>query len=826
MNDYQLLKLASLFHDIGKFHWRADNFVKFSHAYDDKYEKLDKLDCGSLNAYAKLSADFTKEYFNELVEELAAYHQNPKKSCYEKLCKLLQKVNHQSSEESIKSIEEQELLVTPLTSIFSRISLNDKSNEEYYVPINELDFTKDLYPKNEKEMSEWNLVKDYEKLWYKFVKEFKLLKTMDFESVLELVKKYTSTIPSSVYKSESDISFYDSLKTTTAIRNCRYLYSQINYSKISKNKDFYRIINGDISGIQKFIYRVNSPEDAQNGMSKRLRGRSLYLTLLCESITNKIIYDLNLDSTNILFCGGGRFTIIAPNTQKTLDVIHQIDNDVNAFFINQFNAELYLALVSTSCDGDGLDNFEKILLILSNLLSENKKHKFVKLLDKLFDLEDEVNYHLCSVCGNKSLENKLCNECYNHEELGKKVANSKYLIKYVSDVELSGSDFFIDFLNTGYIFKSRKEAINLVNNNLDIKFTIYKLNDANFLDLIGDIINENVSFGFKVLGNNVPTIKEKPLYFNHLAQLSKGANKLGVLKIDVDNLGLIFSKGFNNLCNDSEGTNISHISSLSFYMDLFFSGCINQIIHKFKFFTQTYGHSELFDEIELEFKEGVEKVYRSKKELPNEFKDLGHSTIYINYSGGDDLLVVGPYDDIIEFAYEFRSKFKNWTAYNDSINISGGIFISSPKFPIGKSAIMANKELEKSKDCGRNKFTVFNEVLKWESNNDKIKGFDELFVFGKFLEDLKESDKISSGFIYSLLYIWNSSFKFNKLTVFDKKNWEEYNKRKISSYRYIPLLMYKLRNIPKKEKERLAADGKKFMPWIKIPVSWASLRLR
>lgn len=829
MDDYQILKFASLFHDIGKFYQRADYFGKGSSAYDDKYKKLDKSDYGSSGAHAKWSADFTKEYFDVLVEELVLYHHNPKKSGYEKLCKMLQKADHHSSKERIRSVEEQEVLATPLTSIFSRISFNGENTEKSYVPLIELDFNKDLYPKKEKLANCWNLVEDYKRLWRKFVFEFKLLKTMDFETILELVKKYTSTIPSAIYKSESDISLYDHLKTTTAIGNCRYLYSKEKPLKLTDNQEeVYRIIKGDISGIQKFIYRVNSPDNAQRGMSKRLRGRSLYITLLCEAIANKIIHDLNLDSTNILFCGGGNFTIIAPNTRKTLDIIKRIDENVNSFFIKQFNAELYLSLVSISCDGDDLGNFGDILLNISNLLDGNKKHKFINHLDELFDVENEVNYHLCPVCGNKSLKNKFCKECNHHEKLGKNVANAEYMIKYVSDVELPNSDFFINFLNVGYIFRSKKGVINLVNNNLDVTFTIYKLNDTNFLDLIDDIFNDNTSFGFKVLGNNVPTIKEKPLHFNHLAQLSKGANKLGVLKMDVDNLSSIFAHGFNNL-GDNGGSSISRISSLSFYLDLFFSGCINQIINKFKFYTQTYGHDELFDEIKLEFKEGIEKVYRPKKELPVEFQDLGNSTIYINYSGGDDLLVVGPYDDIIGFAEEFRNKFKKWTSCNDSINISGGIFISSPKFPIGKSAIIADRELKKSKDCGRDKLTVFNEVLKWKSDKDIIKGFDDLFKFGKYLEDLNESNKISNSFIYSLLHIWNSSSKFNTLTEFNEKNWEEYNKNKISSNRYIPLLMYKLRIIPKKDKvirEKLAKCGKNYMPWIKVPVSWASLRLR
>ena len=131
--------------------------------------------------------------------------------------------------------------------------------------------------------------------------------------------------------------------------------------------------------------------------------------------------------------------------------------------------------------------------------------------------------------------------------------------------------------------------------------------------------------------------------------------------MDVDNLGLIFSKGFKHLGDGA--TSISRISSLSFYLDLYFSGRINQIASRFNFTT------ELPKDIECEMKEidfidkndeiyKQEIVYKPKESLP---KGEGESTIHINYSGGDDLLVVGPYDDVIKFALEFRNKSVSYT---------------------------------------------------------------------------------------------------------------------------------------------------------------------
>lgn len=820
MDDYTNLKFASLFHDIGKFYQRADNLGKSNHAYDSKYEKLDANDYGLSGAHSKWSADFTKDYFDDLVEDLVLYHHNPSKSAYPELCKILQKADHHSSKERVEADEKGDVLATPLTSIFSRISLNDKKHDEFYVPLVELDFEKGLHPQDEKVMSGWNLVPEYQHLWAKFESEFKILQNKDFESVLAILKKYTSTMPSAAYYSESDISLYDHLKTTAAIANCRFLFSKEDKLKQTDDQEVYKIINGDISGIQNFIYKVQTPEEASSGMSKRLRGRSLYLTLLTEAIANRIIIDLNLDSSNILFCGGGRFTIIAPNTSKTDKEIELINYSVNKEFIDKFNAELFLNIVSTPACGDDLGSFDKVLSKLTMLLNENKKHKFINQLEDVFKVEYDVNYDLCPVCGNPS-KDKYCSDCLDHENLGRVVSNAKYLIKYESDVKIPKSLFY-STLNIGYIFKRNKsQVLDVINENEDIKFTVYKLNDTNFLEF--DISNENVSFDFKVIGNSIPNIDGTPLYFNHLAEISKGANKLGVLKMDVDNLGLIFSKGFENI----GGASISRVSSLSFYLDLFFSGRINQIVSKFNFTTELL-KDILSEEKEIEFVDENNVVYKRKtlykprEEIP---KGAGTSTIHINYSGGDDLLVVGPYDDVILFAQEFRRRFKKWTANNDDINISAGIAIVGPKFPIGKAAVMADEELEKSKDCGRDKITVFGETLMWESNGLE-KGFDEIFDFARYLEVKNESKEISRGFTYSLLNIWENNFT-KKVKISSEYDFNEDIQKRLSTKSYLPVFKYKLRLINNREiRDYIDKNGIKFMPWIKTPVSWVSLRLR
>lgn len=843
-NELEIVKFSSLLHDIGKFYQRADNVRSGSKMYDSRYDNLTADDYGQNGAHGKWSADFVRDRYGDEIEDLVLHHHLPSKSINPKLCGIVQKADHHSSAERIASDEKQEVLDTPLISIFSRIALNNSEIDDYYIPLEKLDLNDSLYPKEttNQAMDGWNLKPDYERLWNEFINEFKLIDAEDFDTVLALLKKYTSTIPSATYLSESDVSLYDHAKTTAALATCRYLFDRDNKNKLTKkdDQDCYLVVTGDISGIQNFIYRISSPQDAQSGMSKRLRGRSLYITLLAESIVGHLINKLDLNSSNILFCGGGRFTIIAPNTSKAIDAIEDFKEKINLFFIENFNSELYLSLVYEEASGLDLKNFGKILQDLNSKHFENKKHKFSQNLEDVFKIED-VNYkELCAVCGNglvnyKEGDKKICTECAGHEELGQAVANSRYMVKYENDCEIEGSNFFIDLLNSGYLFKkSKNDVIKVINKYPEISFTVYILNSTDFTYLIDEVTSENVSFDFKFLGNNVPNIKGQPLYFEHLAKISKGANKLGVLKMDVDNLGKIFSNGFNHLNEDNNFSSISRVSSLSFYLDLFFSGLINEIVDEFKVFIDPCNDcADKFDEIELEFERDKDTIIKKSVYRPKEGAEIcdicmenAISTIYINYSGGDDLLVLGPYDDIIKFSESFQSKFKKWTADNDSINISAGINISGAKFPIGKAAILADDNLEKSKECGKNKITLFNEILSWKSNGLQ-KGFYDLLDFAEELESYAKNKKISMGIVYSLLKIWESRSNVKSIEINNENDWYNDVNERISKRAYVPMLKYKLRLISDRTlRNELDKKTMKFMPWIKVPVSWVSLRLR
>lgn len=825
-NETKNLIFAGLFHDIGKFYQRTGR------DHNASFKKYDSDDFGFGGAHAKWSADFVFNIagYNDLVCDLVLHHHKYNKAENKDLCSIIARADSHSAFERYKSDVKQDPDNEPLVSIFSGISLDDNVNNDCYVNLEKLSLRdmSGLMPvdsKREARRGYSNLVSSYKRLWTNFVNEFKRVNDIyDFDTVLFLLKKYTSTIPSAVYTSVPDISLYDHSKTTSAIGLVRYMYDMKTgeLRKTSDKQDVYLLVNGDISGIQHFIYRISSPQDAQKGMSRRLRGRSLYISLLCDAIVRYIIDNLDLCSANVLFSAGGRFTILADNTEDTRNKIKDISRLINRYFIDNFNSELYLSLVCTGASGDDFRDYGSLNDKLGMLLSVDKQHKFADSLVSVFSLEDGVAYNICSICGNVC-DDTVCGMCHSHEELGRSALNARYLLVCNSYEDCGDFDMYIDSLGIGYIFVDSDESL-LGNidkySNLFSHVEICRLNDTDFLSLTDSVEMSNVSFTFKFMGNTVPdTSCDGILSFEQLASLSKGSSKMGVLKMDVDNLGLIFSRGFDNDIKES-GMSISRVSTLSSYLDMFFAGFINNIAREFT----VYAASDSTD------KDDIIPVLSKDEEKTLNFTRTPNSnapipTIYINYSGGDDLLVIGPYDDVIEFACRLRSEFKKWTCDNDSINISGGIAIVNGKFPIGKAVEIADNNLSNSKKAGKNKITLFNEIFEWDDNEPFI-GFNSLLDYGKELEKYVDNGIISKGFIYSLLNMWNNNYPY-KLSNINENEWKHDNRERLRHKSYVPYYKYRLRNIKDEDVRRyIDKNGMKYMPWIKIPVSWVSLRTR
>lgn len=170
----------------------------------------------------------------------------------------------------------------------------------------------------------------------------------------------------------------------------------------------------------------------------------------------------------------------------------------------------------------------------------------------------------------------------------------------------------------------------------------------------------------------------------------KGINALGVLKADVDNLGSLFYKV-------SKNGGISKQVNFSRMLDAFWT---------------------LWLPIELEKK---------------------HPNVYTVFSGGDDLFLIGKWDEIINFALELKQNFNKYTCDNPNISFSAGIAFIRPGFPIMDFYYLSENSLEQSKHFSSNNFkiknknalTIFDRTISWEQI-DSYKSIDKYFDENNF----------------------------------------------------------------------------------------------
>jgi len=220
---------------------------------------------------------------------------------------------------------------------------------------------------------------------------------------------------------------------------------------------------------------------------------------------------------------------------------------------------------------------------------------------------------------------------------------------------------------------------------------------------------------FKNLKSYVPKKENTPLTLEEIANnscknLETGIKALGVLKADVDGMG-------NFIKNSNVTENLVNFDRFSKEIDAFFSGYVTDVL-------------------------------RGKSKYKDKFKN-----IYTVFAGGDDLFLIGAWNEILDFARVIRNDFIDFQN-NQGLTISFGIVISKPSIPIKYLAEISEEYLEKSKEVEeKDALTMFDESVKWESY---------LEVFEK-LEKIFEDKEFDTVYLYRLLDICEMSkrVKFN-----------------------------------------------------------------
>ena len=518
-----------------------------------------------------------------------------------------------------------------INSVFSDILFRSESLAKTYYPPNILKEDIINFPfenENQQENEISNKTSKEIKILYNKIKQ-------NPDALLMLLQKYGSFIP---IGKNNPISLYEHIKFLEAIRQC--------------NKSF-TLVSADFSGIQNFIYTISS-----KGALKSLRARSFFLSLLSEHIIYEILKKENLNLSSIIFSGGGSFYLLLPKSAK--ETLVSIKDKINSYFL-RVGGRLYLGLVWSDCNIDDLmpPNFRHKWNDVDKLLEEDKNKKFSDKLQELFAVtipKKLTSQEECQIChrddiniieemedleGNKMKVCALCKELF---YLGDALTKYEYISRW--EKRPTKKSHFIEIPSLGE----------------NAYYWVGKKPDGIF-NWIKNSFQPGDCWPFFTADYVTPK-NGKTADFEFLANKSEGKKLIGCLRMDVDNLGIIFSERIN-----SDLFSPLIVSTLSKSVNLFFTNYMNLICKK-----------------QIDNPLLIPTENREKERL-----------VSIIYSGGDDLVMIGAWNEICEISLDIRRNFKKYVKNNKDISISGGIFLAHPKFPLYQMISFSGKAEEIAK---------------------------------------------------------------------------------------------------------------------------------
>lgn len=766
---YQAVLLGALLHDIGKILQRGDFGAlnlkgqhpelsgQFITAWGDFLAPWTDLDL--------LESIVTRHHESKAFPEHLRAHKAPAE--FRNMCFLVSRADNYSASERDDDRGGGYYRTKAQASVFSSVKL-DKSTKptiSYYKP--GIFSVKNIFPCAEEKIDPAEM-SAHIKSFGQRMKELSTVNWPTFQALfchlLCCLEDYCWCLPASTQEALPDVSLYDHLRTTAAIAGALFRYHEdINdFSEkviLNDTTEKFVLLAGDLTGIQRYIFGIANI--GAGGVSKRLRARSFYLSMIATGLAHKIVYDLRLTPANIVSHSGGNFFLLLPNTAETRDYLNSFKTRMAADFLGSYGGELFLNLSAVTFCGEDFKNYGQVrarageklsyarLNPLNELLldSEGKWKVDVFVLDKA--TARAAGY--CRSCDrlpvtDKAGGEKLCELCLQDSDVGTVLPSVKTVIYCLEQPEsktaipLPGGIWAV----LSNHIPERLKGVLAVYADSEDSLNSYKMFPVHRI----------------CLGSYVPVANGNVLDFDSLAGLAIGKKMLGIIKADVDDLGALFTIGL------AGRDTISRTATLSRMLESFFSGWLTSLIR------EKFRH------------------------------------VYLVYAGGDDLLAFGPWNEMIDFAVEIRDDFKRFTGYNPDINLSAGIAVVKPVYPVALGVETVDRNLEAAKQKarkrdgeGKNQCSVLGETVGWDD-------LSVLKAQGRQLADWLSTDTVSSQFVQSLL---SYARLYDRFRV----------KGEIEGLKYLPLLNY---NVNRNIKRNISTEA--IYKWVQELTNIDSIAIR
>ncbi|MDM8549953.1 type III-A CRISPR-associated protein Cas10/Csm1 [Desulfobacterales bacterium HSG2] len=526
------------------------------------------------------------------------------------------------------------------------------------------------------------------------------------------------------------------------------------------------LVSGDFSGIQDTVYTISS-----KGALKSLRARSFMLELLTEHIVCEILklagktpvknkpkdYLIRAGKvrTGVIYSGGGAFSLLLENKNGLNTKIRNFSNKLNKWAYDEFSGKLFIAIHLLEASTHEINtDFQRKRQKQADELDKLKRRKFWRkdnctLLETLLrptmpvqtDIEKECQItRRDDLSVMKKLDDMSVSPLSFHLwHLGDhltELMDGKQIYRYDSEkiTPEKGTKGHICFptpYDTYMIY-----SIKPIDNN-------HKKGDwrkigtdffyAYYVRKVKDLPQYAKDAELKVTQETKPDItsdeiKYQTASFAGLAACSCGADMIAALRMDVDNLGKLFS----------EIKSPTELAQRSHQLNYFFKVILNRICEGN--FREIRSSSEknaaaLFNADAL--KSGKLPT-RIDKNIEDETEKAKKRNISIIYAGGDDLFIVGAWNEVAELAFDIRKCFAQYCEKNDIRNkdgepasISGGLTLHHPKFPLYQMAARSKAAEHEAKTCKekndtepqKNRIALFHDPVKVQRRNQlKQKG--------------------------------------------------------------------------------------------------------
>ncbi len=730
--DRVFLALAGLLHDIGKFRQRA---------FWDQGTHLPHEEQGAAWVEATLLPRLTflpSEDRRRLAAAIREHHLRP----YDRDARALIVADRLASGERITREDEERGVPPqdPLLSVFTAVRLSGRAQPERTWA-----YTTAPLPRTLEDPADWaplfpqprdEVQVDYPGLWTAFEAavadvhpDIWARPETALQVLMALLRAYTWCVPAATWRDEPDVSLYDHSRMTAALAVCVGEHDEetiARWEEMTGRREFpdepvALLVGGDLSGIQRFLYSVSAA-----GAARGLRGRSAYLSLISDAAVLFLRRELDLPPTQVIYSSGGHFYLLAPLSVE--GALPNLAKRLTEVLVEAHGGDLALVLDAVVLTGRDFSVREGRLPLrwreLTRRLAERKAQRFRDLLPDHYErivgpFGGGGQAERCAICHEEAtsgdagprrsveaVEGTLkCSLCRSFEDLGRQLGHRPAWMTIAARETPPDRD-----LAWHTVLASLGVEVFFLDEHTDPHRgrdpVVVRLNRA---DLSGDA---TAVADFRWLPVYAPQDeKGNILELSKMAENAHGAPYWACLRMDVDHLGRIFAEGL------GERYSLSRVATLSHLLSLFFEGYVPHLMAQL---------------------------------------DPERRHLYLIYSGGDDMLLIGSWDRVLEAALWIRETFRRFTGHNPSLTLSGAIGLYREKFPLYQAAAETGAALERAKDFrhpdGHDKdaFAFFGVTVSWEDAFWMRSWADKL---RRLLEAPDPRQRLSRAFLYKLVGI-------------------------------------------------------------------------